>query len=201
MNTEKPWLWNVYTSNGEICSSASYWVPCVDLLDEKSTWELEFSIPKFVKNIGTSKLIGQNGEQNEEENHGTPEEEQGTSIKEEEDDDKMLKDSEESIDSKDKNIQDGGEDEEKEEEEDRESDEEEEEDDEERRNFEESNNPILRDVVVCCSEYSNIKELPHPIDLTKKKCVFQIINPVAPHHVGSVSYTHLDVYKRQLCDQ
>ncbi|CAI4058561.1 hypothetical protein SUVZ_03G1010 [Saccharomyces uvarum] len=184
VNTDKPWLWNVYTSNGEICSSASYWVPCVDLLDEKSTWELEFSIPKFVKNIGTSKLIGQNGEQDEEENHETPEEEQVTSLKEEEDDDKVLKDSEERIDSKDKNIKDGGEEEEKEEEEDRESDEEEEEDDEERRNFEESNNPILRDVVVCCSEFSNIKELPHPIDLTKKKCVFQIINPVAPHHVG-----------------
>lgn len=179
---DKPWLWNVYTSNGEICSSASYWVPCVDLLDEKSTWEIEFSIPKLVKNIGTSKLIGQNGEQGEKEKENTPEddEEEGEksarSIKKDEDKDINLKNSGESKNNKSEEVQDD----EEEEEEEGESDEEE----EERRNIEESSNPSLRDVVVCCSEYSNIKELPHPIDLTKKKCIFQIINPVAPHHIG-----------------
>ncbi|CAI4056721.1 transcription initiation factor TFIID subunit TAF2 SKDI_03G1060 [Saccharomyces kudriavzevii IFO 1802] len=179
VNSEKPWLWNVYTSNGEMCSSASYWVPCVDLLDEKSTWELEFSVPKLVKNIGTSKLIGQNGEMDNEEGQDTLEEdsveaEQALPIKSEKDNDVNLRDSEE-IKKTNKKDDDGDD----EEDEDGESDEE-----EERRNIEENNNPNLRDVVVCCSEYSNIKELPHPIDLTKKKCVFQIINPVAPHHVG-----------------
>lgn len=181
---DKPWLWNVYTSNGEICSSASYWVPCVDLLDEKSTWELEFSVPRLVKNIGTSKLIGQNGEESEKEKEDTPEhdeEEEGKPARviKDEDKDSNLKNDEEGKNSKSKDAQDNDE-----EEEEGESDEEEEEGEEERRNIEESNNPSLRDVIVCCSEYSNIKELPHPIDLTKKKCIFQIINPVAPHHIG-----------------
>lgn len=43
------------------------------MLDEKSTWELEFSVPRLVKNIGTSKLIGQNGEESEKEKEDTPE--------------------------------------------------------------------------------------------------------------------------------
>ncbi|CAI4037623.1 hypothetical protein SMKI_03G0980 [Saccharomyces mikatae IFO 1815] len=179
VHTDKPWMWNVYTSNSEICSSASYWVPCVDLLDEKSTWELEFSVPKLVKNIGTSKLVGQNGEQGGNEKHSLPGDEtvemgQTRSVKEEEDSDENFKNDETNKSNKGEDVQDDDDDEEGE------SDEEE----EERRNIEERNNPNLRDVVVCCSEYSNIKELPHPIDLTKKKCVFQIINPVAPHHVG-----------------
>lgn len=72
-----------------------------------------------------------------------------------------MKNDEDGKNSKSKDAQDNDE-----EEEEGESDEEEEE--EERRNIEESNNPSLRDVIVCCSEYSNIKELPHPIDLTKK---------------------------------
>ncbi|AMD19538.1 HCL613Wp [Eremothecium sinecaudum] len=50
--------WNCYTCNTEWNSSVSHWLPCVDSLDEKCTYELEISVPKTVREIGTSKVIG-----------------------------------------------------------------------------------------------------------------------------------------------
>lgn len=63
LDEDKPYLWNAYTTNNELCSTASYWMPCVDSFEEKSTWEIEISVPKKVKNIGTSKIIGQQDQQ------------------------------------------------------------------------------------------------------------------------------------------
>ncbi|SCU96668.1 LADA_0H02124g1_1 [Lachancea dasiensis] len=51
-------LWTACTTNTEWNSSASHWLPCVDTLEEKCTWELEFSVPKKVGDIGTSNVIG-----------------------------------------------------------------------------------------------------------------------------------------------
>ncbi|AAS54046.1 AFR674Cp [Eremothecium gossypii ATCC 10895] len=56
--SSEPQYWNCYTTNTEYNSSVSHWVPCVDLLDEKCTWELEISVPKTVREIGTTKIIG-----------------------------------------------------------------------------------------------------------------------------------------------
>ncbi|CCH43782.1 Transcription initiation factor TFIID subunit 2 [Wickerhamomyces ciferrii] len=52
--------WHAFTSNPDIGVSTSSWVPCVDSLWEKSTWELEISIPRTVKDIGVSRIIGSN---------------------------------------------------------------------------------------------------------------------------------------------
>ncbi|SCW03063.1 LAFE_0G02124g1_1 [Lachancea fermentati] len=56
--TKEQYLWNAFTTNSEWTSSASHWVPCVDSLAEKCTWELEFSVPKKVRDIGTTKVVG-----------------------------------------------------------------------------------------------------------------------------------------------
>lgn len=56
--SSEPHLWNAYTSNSELNSSVSHWLPCVDSLDEKCTWEIEISVPKKVKDIGTTKVVG-----------------------------------------------------------------------------------------------------------------------------------------------
>lgn len=50
--------WHAYTRNSDIGVSTSSWVPCVDSLWEKSTWELEINVPRTVKDIGTCRLIG-----------------------------------------------------------------------------------------------------------------------------------------------
>ncbi|KAL2708291.1 Transcription initiation factor TFIID subunit 2 [Kluyveromyces marxianus] len=56
--SSEPHLWNAYTTNSELNSSVSHWLPCIDSLDEKCTWELEISVPKRVKDIGTTKVVG-----------------------------------------------------------------------------------------------------------------------------------------------
>lgn len=56
--SNEPHLWNAYTTNSELNSSVSHWLPCIDSLDEKCTWEIEISLPKRVKDIGTTKVVG-----------------------------------------------------------------------------------------------------------------------------------------------
>lgn len=41
-----------------------------------------------------------------------------------------------------------------------------------------------RDLVVCCGDFNNVKETPHPIDRLKKVVSWSIFNPVCAHHVG-----------------
>ncbi|OBA19627.1 hypothetical protein METBIDRAFT_79629 [Metschnikowia bicuspidata var. bicuspidata NRRL YB-4993] len=48
--TEKR-MWHVYTSNSEHNISASSWVPCIDSLLERSSWSIELSIPRSVRDI------------------------------------------------------------------------------------------------------------------------------------------------------
>jgi transcription initiation factor TFIID subunit 2 len=42
----------------------------------------------------------------------------------------------------------------------------------------------LRDIVVCSGDFNNVKETPHPIDLSKKVVSWAIFNPVCAQHVG-----------------
>jgi len=50
--------WHAYTVNSDFGISTSSWVPCIDSLWEKSTWEFEVSVPRTVKDIGVSRIIG-----------------------------------------------------------------------------------------------------------------------------------------------
>lgn len=47
-------FWHAYTVNSEFNVSASSWVPCIDNMIEKSTWSIELSIPRTIKDIGNS---------------------------------------------------------------------------------------------------------------------------------------------------
>ncbi|CAK9686662.1 hypothetical protein FOB58_005312 [Candida parapsilosis] len=40
------------------------------------------------------------------------------------------------------------------------------------------------DLIVCSSDTNNVKEAPHPIDLSKKVVSWSIFNPVSAHHIG-----------------
>ncbi|GMM56664.1 Taf2 protein [Maudiozyma humilis] len=150
---DKPHLWNAYTTNSEFCTTASYWMPCINALDEKSTWEIEISVPRKVKDIGVTKMIGQK-------------EETANSV---------LLQKKKRLERRKHNDDDD---------EDDEDDEDEDEDDEDLWDNENLNNPLNKDIVVCCSEFSTVKELAHPTDMSKKVFSFQIFNPVAPHHIG-----------------
>lgn len=44
-------LWHVYTTNSDHNVSASSWVPCIDNLLQRSSWSLELSIPRSVRDI------------------------------------------------------------------------------------------------------------------------------------------------------
>ncbi|KAL3229945.1 Transcription initiation factor TFIID subunit 2 [Nakaseomyces bracarensis] len=57
MATDEPQLWNCFTTNSELGCGASNWVPCIDTLDEKCTWELEISVPKTVRDLLNSKAL------------------------------------------------------------------------------------------------------------------------------------------------
>ncbi|CCG24484.1 Tsm1 transcription initiation factor TFIID subunit [Candida orthopsilosis Co 90-125] len=40
------------------------------------------------------------------------------------------------------------------------------------------------DLIVCSADTNNVKEAPHPIDLSKKVVSWSIFNPVSAHHIG-----------------
>lgn len=50
--------WYAYTSNSSYGVSTSSWVPCIDSIWDKCSWSLEIGVPKTVKQIGVSRLIG-----------------------------------------------------------------------------------------------------------------------------------------------
>ncbi|ODV98012.1 hypothetical protein PACTADRAFT_63704 [Pachysolen tannophilus NRRL Y-2460] len=50
--------WFCHTINNDFGCSASSWVPCIDNLYEKATWDITLSFPKTVGDIGESKIIG-----------------------------------------------------------------------------------------------------------------------------------------------
>ena len=155
----QPQLWNAYTTNNELCCTAAYWMPCVNTLDEKCTWEVEITVPKKVKDIGGSKVMG-NETRNLRSRRDTHTDENEVKTEDVSQEDILQKNDSQRPD-------------EDEDEEDYDILEEEEEDDA-------SNKEIL----VCCSEYSTAKETAHPTEISKKCFAFQIFNPVAPHHVG-----------------
>lgn len=138
---DKRHLWNAFTANSELCCSAAYWMPCVNALDEKCTWELDISVPRRVKDIGQPRLIGQETKT---------------------DDDREMSDVSSS----------------------RQVGDDEEDEDYDVPEEEDIDNPLERDILVCCSEFSTVKEMAHPTDLSKKVFSFRIFNPVAPHHIG-----------------
>lgn len=168
-------LWNAYTTNSELCCTASYWMPCVNMLDEKCTWEIEISVPRKVKDIGTSKIIGQ---QENISRRLRPPRQSDTGSQTATHDKNDNDDRFEGNNSKDVKSEIGKDQEVVEEEE------EEEDDEYDILDEEDENNMLNREIQVCCCEFSTVKESAHPTDLNKKLFSFQIFNPVAPHHVG-----------------
>lgn len=183
MSDAQQHLWNAYTTNSEICCSSSYWMPCVDTLDEKCTWEIEISVPRKVKDIGTSKLIGQQENlsrrlrqrkvdslrKNVEEANALDE----VAIDDFEGESGRVKPNSHKKDGERKHSESNAD----------EVDDEEEEDYEMLDEVDEIN-VLNKDIQVCCCEFSTVKETAHPTDLSKKLFSFQIFNPVSPHHVG-----------------
>lgn len=169
----QPHLWNAYTTNSEICCTASYWMPCVNTLDEKCTWEIEVNVPRRVKDIDNYKVAGNQlgdsrgprlkASSNTESDHGQDGSEVKAEVKAEGSDVGQQKQAKGQK----------GDDEDEDEGYDILEDDEEEE-----------NDAMNRELSVCCSEYSTVKESAHPTSTSKKTFAFQIFNPVAPHHVG-----------------
>ncbi|CCD24798.1 transcription initiation factor TFIID subunit TAF2 NDAI_0D04850 [Naumovozyma dairenensis CBS 421] len=183
---DKPYLWNAYTTNAELCSTASYWMPCVNSLDEKSTWEIEINVPRKVKDIGLTKIIGQNDVISSNTNNEKTKSEHKIKLKltstEVEQGEKQRKDEDlEEKNKKESNIDDDHDDDDDDDDDEEDDDEDE---DEQSRLENDLSNPMNRDIKVCCSEYSTMVETTHPTDLSKKVLSFQIFNPVAPHHIG-----------------
>lgn len=193
LDESKPHLWNAYTTNNELCSTASYWMPCIDSFEEKSTWEIEISVPKKVRNIGKSKIIGQDDDDNnllqaqlKSKSNSNNENDVTATNKSNKLNHKNNTDDITNQNKTDHKDEEGDEDDDEEDEEDEDSDYE--------NNINETNgqDPIFneytkylnREIKACCSEFSTMREIAHPIDLTKKVFLFQIFNPVAPHHIG-----------------
>ncbi|ODV62956.1 transcription initiation factor TFIID subunit TAF2 ASCRUDRAFT_31537 [Ascoidea rubescens DSM 1968] len=47
----KKYDWHAYTTNSNLGLSTSYWLPCLDSLWEKSTWQIDITVPKTIANI------------------------------------------------------------------------------------------------------------------------------------------------------
>lgn len=166
----QPLLWNVYTTNNELCCTASYWMPCVNSLDEKCTWEIELTVPNSVKDIlGVKSTAIQSSEVR----NLRPRRENGTAAVSTGDGEVKLEGNFERSVSEETREKDAEKLIEDDEDEDYDILEDEEEDD-----------ASNREIIVCCSEFSTAKETAHATDLSKKSFAFQIFNPVAPHHVG-----------------
>ena len=190
--------WHAYTTNTEYNVSTSSWVPCVDNLSSRNTWSLELSLPRSVRDIGNPRIIGskeairytksqlyreKNGKQKEStktlktKNRKGQERNKVGNKRKQDHDDKEDDDDEEAEEKE----------EEKEEEEDDDDDDEvddENEEEEEQEQEEEQENDENTDLVVCSGDSSNVKETPHPIDLSKKVVSWSIFNSVAAVHIG-----------------
>ncbi|RLV96604.1 Transcription initiation factor TFIID subunit 2 [Spathaspora sp. JA1] len=55
---------------------------------------------------------------------------------------------------------------------------------EEQEQEEEDEDDENLDLTVCSGDFNNVKETPHPIDLSKKVVSWSLFNPVCAHHVG-----------------
>ncbi|GEQ67852.1 hypothetical protein JCM33374_g1518 [Metschnikowia sp. JCM 33374] len=172
--TEKH-MWHVYTSNSEHNVSASSWVPCIDSLLERSSWSIELSIPRTVRDIvensetpKTNKHIKVK-EQTEDQNADKRDKEDDDAEKSNNEDTQMNDDTEmngatemngdtemKDADASDVEIVI-------------------EEDDDDRENY---------DLFVCSGDVNNTKESPHPTDLSKKLVSWSVFNPVCAHHIG-----------------
>ncbi|PRT56465.1 Transcription initiation factor TFIID subunit 2 [Wickerhamiella sorbophila] len=64
--------WHAYTTSALLGASTSCWLPCVDGLWELSTWEIEVSVPKTLKDVDRRGLMTDNtkDEDNEEDEEG-----------------------------------------------------------------------------------------------------------------------------------
>lgn len=147
-------LWHAYTTNSEYGVSTSSWVPCIDNLWERNTWSLELSIPRTVKDVGFPRIIG------------TKE-----AIRSKSPQKRKRQQDRRGLNYDDVDENDSRRDDEEEEEEEVDDDDEE----EEEENL---------DLVVCTGDFNNIKETPHPIDLSKKVVMWSVFNPICAHHVG-----------------
>lgn len=176
----QPHLWNAYTTNAELAATASFWMPCVNILDEKCTWEIEISVPRKVRDIGTSKIVGQQELDGKKKKTDKPVLEaddtnkEGTTHQEEhpqENDNDQNTTAEQTVVKQDNKEQ-------------NDSHHDEDEEDDYDIAEEDESNPLNRDIQVCCSEFSTMKESAHPTDMSKHLFSFQVFNPVAPHHIG-----------------
>lgn len=205
LDESKPHLWNAYTANNELCSTASYWMPCIDSFEEKSTWGIEISVPKKVKNIGKSKIVGRDDDNNIQQAQSRFKPDSKANNQNVVTIDKKSNKSNENNNISNNNAHDTNtqaitiqenihhkdeeENEDDEDEEDEGDDDSDYEDNIKKTNdkdsiFNEYTKCLNREIKVCCSEFSTMREIAHPIDLTKKVFIFQIFNPVAPHHIG-----------------
>lgn len=180
----RPQLWNAYTVNSEICDMTPYWVPCINTLEEKSTWELQITVPKRVKDIGNLKTVPSLVKEGRYSLNSIPSKGAELSL----DDFKTNNTEDNGFESVNDLSNEYGKDSSlvkdeethdefriSEDEENEASDIDEEEDE---------HNPMNRSIQVVCPEFTTMKEVMHPTDLNKKTIVFQIFNPVAPQHIG-----------------
>ncbi|EGW30518.1 uncharacterized protein SPAPADRAFT_157654 [Spathaspora passalidarum NRRL Y-27907] len=57
-------------------------------------------------------------------------------------------------------------------------------DDDDQEDDEQQDDDENLDLTVCSGDFNNVKETPHPIDLSKKVVSWSLFNPVCAHHVG-----------------
>lgn len=140
----EPELWNVFTTNSELGCGGSNWMPCIDTLDEKCTWEIEISIPKtvhdLIKESRLSERLARNKFGSDDTNTLL-----SKAAQEEYDVEENLANEESENDNQ---------------------------------------NPLSREIMVVCSEYSTVKQLLHPTDISKKIFSFQIFNPISAQFIG-----------------
>jgi transcription initiation factor TFIID subunit 2 len=154
-------FWHAYTTNSNYNISTSSWVPCIDNLWDRCTWSLEINVPRKLKDITDVESELKEEEDTEIENLI------GQSHREYSDkrirvSGKTLRNphsgnSSNSISDPHLNSSDI------------------EDEDEDSENF---------DIVVCSGDFNNVKETPHPNNLSKKVVSWSIFNPVCAHHIG-----------------
>ncbi|ODV81976.1 uncharacterized protein CANTADRAFT_24685 [Suhomyces tanzawaensis NRRL Y-17324] len=131
--------WHAYTTNSAYNISTSSWVPCIDNLWERYIWSIEVNIPRTIKDIGNTRIIGAHDpRRRRRRKDGETQQRNDDEVNEVDDNDN-------------------------------------DDDDDDDSNY---------DLVVCSGDFNNIKETPHPIDLSKKVVSWSIFNPVCAHHVG-----------------
>lgn len=148
--------WHAYTVNSDYNISTSSWVPCIDNLWDRCTWSLEINIPRTIKDIGNPRIIGSE--------KGNTINGKYTDKKHRSIDDRSNENEVQNIQNDDENVDD-----------DENDDEDDDDDEDDNENF---------DLVVCTGDFNNVKETPHPIDISKKVVSWSIFNPVCAHHVG-----------------